>query len=216
MSSLSLIDELIGALKEKYDKERKGCHISDICLCPRESVFRRLNPSALSTMDFMFFIMGSGQHDVIQSLRHWLGNKRMITEKSISYKSVRGHVDAIIDDVVVEIKTQRTKEHSLKSHYVTQIKSYMAMLNRKFGKVFTISLVNYNTPFKIWDITMTDEEITKQREWIEQEGKQYRKALRMKDWKIARAVKGTELDWKCGYCKFKQPCFEYEESKQYK
>ena len=164
-------------------------------------------------MDFMFFIMGSGQHDVIQSLRNWLGNKRMITEKSISYKGVRGHVDAIIDDVVVEIKTQRTKEHSLKSHYVTQVKSYMAMLNRKFGKVFTISLVNYNTPFKIWDITMTGEEITKQREWIEQEGRQYRKALRMKDWKIARAVKGTELDWKCGYCKFKQPCFEYEESK---
>jgi hypothetical protein len=92
----------------------------------------------------------------------------------------------------------------------------MSIIGSNVGKLISIGLVNYDKPFEEFEIIMTDEEIKKQLDWIESEGKQFKEALDKKDWKLARPVKDTPMQWKCENCKFREKCFAYEDSKNTK
>ena len=210
----SILEDMREALREEYGKERSGIHISSLTLCPREQVFRLLRPHELDDKSLMFFTMGSGQHQILQSLLKWFGKKNIQIEKKISYNGVVGHVDAVIKGIPLEIKTTRSKSHEAKLHYLIQLKCYCAILGSNIGKLITVGLINYNEPFHEHTIVMSESEIKKQLEWIDKEAAQFKEAVDKKDWTIARAVKDDkDLNWKCTACVFSKECFDYENNK---
>lgn len=214
-SELRLLDLLQESLADKYtERQREGCHVSDLTLCKREAVFRRLDPKTLSLNTMMFFITGEAMHQALQTLVRWVGKKRAKIEKKIKYKGVIGTIDLLLDNVVCEIKTVTSKNLDLKPHYKNQIECYMAMIGLNKGKVMIVSLTNFNQRFKVHDIEMVEQQIIDKRKWIEQESKQFNEALKKKDWRIVDCVKDTPMGWKCDYCAYKTPCFEYEETKK--
>lgn len=216
MTDVRLLDLLTEALEDKYRKqERKGIHLSELVLCPRQAVCRRLDPKPLSLNTIAFFVSGQAMHEAIQYLAIWLGRKRVWIEKRVKCQGVFCTVDLVIDDdLVVEVKTTTSKKLDLRPHYKDQCEGYMAATNIQRGKILVFSLTNYDQRFQVHDIQMTDEQLETKRKWIEREGKQQKLAIRKKNWKLARAIKdNTNLNWLCRECQYKQPCFEYEETK---
>lgn len=63
-----LMNDFTIALFKKYDRGRVGVHVSDITLCPREAVFRRLDPKEITIQELSFFIMGEANHATYQAL----------------------------------------------------------------------------------------------------------------------------------------------------
>lgn len=198
------------ALADNYSRERDGIHVSDLVLCPRQSVFRKIDPKPLSDVELMFFSLGASHHAAVQALMKSLGEERVQIEKKIKYKDITGSIDLVIDGIPTEIKTQRTKTHSVKSHYTSQLKCYMAMLGSEIGKIITIGLINYEKPFEEFDINMQEWELEEQRMWLEIEAKQYKIALDSKKPLLARHVIGSELEWKCSSCPFRKECWTSE------
>jgi len=213
--SIRLTELLPQALADKYKEERSGLHVSDITLCPRRSVMRFLDPKPLTLNDMMYFISGESMHRAIQALARWIGRSRMKTEEQVEYKGVFGHIDAVIDGIICEFKSTRSKKHGFKKHYKEQLQCYQAMSNNGNGKLMSISITNFDQPFQVFESNMNNGEIKERLDWIEREGKQYKEAKEKKDWKIARCIKDDdEMNWLCRNCPYKDPCFDYENSKK--
>jgi CRISPR/Cas system-associated exonuclease Cas4 (RecB family) len=208
---MSYIDDLIASLRKKYDKDdRKGTHVSDLVLCPRKSVHRRLFPQKITMRELNFFTSGSAIHGTLQSLA--LQNKnRYSKEYNVIFGEVSGHVDLYdkIANAPIEIKSSRTKGLSKpKSHHVKQLKYYMAMLDSKFGSLIYQFLNHFDDePFKEFEVKIDAEESKKLLEEISVKAENFKEALTRKDYMIAKGIMNDfDLNWNCTGCPLFEEC----------
>jgi hypothetical protein len=64
-----IMQELKNSLNAYFNQPRDdGIHVSDINLCLRETVFRRIDPKPIKDREIGFFTIGRSIHDSIQTL----------------------------------------------------------------------------------------------------------------------------------------------------
>lgn len=168
-----IMSELKSSLYVEYNKERTGVHISDLIYCPRESLFRKLTPIALTDKELNFFTSGRAVHDAIETLAKV--HPKYELEKEIEFypaqneytKDILGvtedlkllaHIDLFdtVNNIPIEAKTARKarlgiynkstrkwSEEQPKSFNVTQLKIYMALTDSDKGYLMYQLLMNF-------------------------------------------------------------------------
>lgn len=210
------LDQLTIALKNKYDTEfREGIHVTDLTLCSRKSVFRKLQPTALTMKELNFFTSGRAIHEAIQSL---CDPEKFEMEKEITYNEVSGHVDLydIRNNIPIECKSMRVaKVENPKSFHVKQLKDYMAILGSSTGIILYQCLLNFeDKPFVEFEIHMTQKEIDKQLKDLGLRARLHQKALEKKDAMLAPFVlNDPNMNWLCRSCSYLKKCQEADKKK---
>ena len=205
-------EKLVLLLKEQYNKERQGVHISDLVLCMREVIFRRLDPKPLSNMELSFFALGEGSHLALQRLAK---TGKIESERALEYKGIIGHVD-LYEGVPIEVKTSRSKYPILepKDFWIKQLSYYMAIANSNVGIILLFSMMNFEQPFKSWTVTLSNDELKTLLDEMEAKATQFNIALGLKDPFMAQHIKADKnLNWKCQKCAWEKPCWSKRELK---
>lgn len=208
------LDILYTALRTKYDKEnRGGIHVSDLTLCPRKSIHRRIEPTAITNKELNFFTSGRAIHEAIQNLTdyHESVEKRFEIEKEVVYKEVQGHVDLYdkLTNTPIECKTIRTKEiKEPKAFHVDQLKSYMAILGSNKGVLLYQCLLHFDdNPFVEFVIEMNDVDRKAQLNKLEAYSIDYKTNLENKTpEKAIYVLNDPNLNWLCKYCPYLSSC----------
>lgn len=201
-------DKLLKLLEEEYAQEREGTHVSDLILCIREQVFRKLEPKPIDERDLASYALGEGAHVALEKLAE---KGSAIAEKEITFDGVIGTVD-LFDGVPIEIKTIRSDDDSVRPYHVTQLKYYMAMMNSNVGILLYLMVNNRYRPFRFRTITLNNDELAGVKKEIEERGKTFIDAVNARDPFVAPHVKrDINLVWKCQYCRYKEKCWNRED-----
>lgn len=214
-----ILTELKSALYVEYNKEREGIHVSDILLCSRETVFRRINPSPITDRELGFFTVGRAIHEAVQQLAKYFPKYEI--EKEINYKvdglTLKAHIDLYDsqNNIPIEAKTVRSKRlgkagepEEPKPFNVEQLKMYMTLVNADVGFIIYQFLLEYEAfPFKIFEVRMTKEEREKMLEKMIDDSFHLQMNIDQKTPENTRHVFFDEnKKWKCQYCRFNQEC----------
>ncbi len=195
--------KLVEALTDRYSRERSDIHVSDLVGCLRKSVYKRLQPAALSETTLMLFMLGEEHHQSIQSLA---STKMAAVEKHVEYDGIVGTVDVVDLSVPVEIKTRRTKDREPDPHHVKQLSYYMAMMRSNIGILFYVMLNNLEVEepkFIERTFTFTDSEL----DLLELELMDRRGTLEYAATSKEPSVAPQEGDDReCGLCPYIQVC----------
>lgn len=188
LENSNLMHKLKTSLFVKFNQAREGIHVSDINLCARETVFRRLNPEQLTDRDLNVFTSGRAIHDAIQTLAEYY--KEYTIEKEINFNplenkwtkdidgadliTIKAHIDIYdsVNNIPIEAKTVRkkslgtydksTKRYSddkPKPFNVEQLQMYMALTDSDIGYLVYQLLLNFDdNPFVIFEVKMSKNE----------------------------------------------------------
>ena len=212
---ISYLPILKEALTEEYSKERNGdVHISDLVNCPRQRIFKILEPTPLTDRELNFFSSGRGIHSALENLiMHF--PERFEHEKDIRHEFkpldkslgekivVEGHVDMYdkMYNVPIEAKTRRVaKADKAKSFHYEQLEYYQAILNAPEGVILYQLLINFgDNPWVEFPSTMTETERKEQLKKLEREAESFYKARVKQDPSLARHVMDdpTFNSWLC-------------------
>jgi CRISPR/Cas system-associated exonuclease Cas4 (RecB family) len=198
------------AMSKWYSKPREGYHVTDVVMCPRQRVYRQTDPQPISSKNLGIYSSGKAVHEAIQWL--FLSDKRMFErEKYIEYKDIQGSVD-VYDrrrNVPLEFKSSRSSEvREPKSFHIQQLKYYMSMLDAPHGYLMYQCLLHFgDTPFKIFKISMDEQERSNQRKKLVYEVDSLRAALIAANPSLARSVlENPDLNWLCRECPYAVSC----------
>jgi hypothetical protein len=131
-----------------FSKPRDGFHVSDVCLCPRQKVYREIDRVPIDAKTVSIYSAGKAVHEAVQLL--FLNDKRTFErEKYIEFEDIQGSVD-IYDrrrNIPLEFKTTRASDiKEPKSFHVDQLKYYMAILEAPEG--YMLSETPHSNPSK--------------------------------------------------------------------
>ena len=203
---------LRNVLRDWYSKPRDGWHVTDIVMCPRQRVFRQIDPKPQPPTDreINMYSSGKSMHEAIQKL--FMSNRmRFEVEKYVEYEGIQGSID-IYDkkrNEPLEFKTLRAATiNEPKRFHVEQLMYYMAMLHVPIGQIIYQCLLQFGTnPFVSFEISMTEKERQDQLSKLEQEIKTLQLAITTKDPKLARGVfSDTGMNWLCKDCPYAKSC----------
>ena len=210
MMDPDLLTELTNALFAEYSKPRDGIHISDMLLCPRKTVFQKLQPIPLKMKELNFFTSGRAIHEALQRLALAYPNKYDI-EKEVTYHGCTGHVDIYdrVSNIPVEAKSMRkAKVDRPKDFHVEQIKSYMAILGADNGFILYQLLLHFDeTPFVVFPITMTARQREIQLQYIDSDIERFKASINNGDPSLSRHIANdARYNWLCNDCKYYSQC----------
>jgi len=114
-------------LEIEYSKQREGIHATDLTLCLRQSLFRKINPVGPSMKSISYFVDGSRRHETLQKL-----NGSGVTEKEVEFEGVKCTIDVLDNGTPIEFKTTRAK-NAISEHWIRQLIFYMLSVNSSFG-----------------------------------------------------------------------------------
>lgn len=206
-----IVETLTKSLKKKFEEDdRKGIHVSDLTLCPRKSIFDRLEDKPLSMRDLNFFTSGRAIHDSIQILAKENGDYEI--EKEVEKDGIIGHIDLFDkkNNIPIECKSMRVKEaKEAKSHHIDQLESYMAMTNSKQGILLYQLLLHYDDkPFVEFEHKVTDEQLEKRRQWLINRAKKYTEIIekQLSPMEMVGVFNDPKLNWLCRSCSHRAQC----------
>jgi CRISPR/Cas system-associated exonuclease Cas4 (RecB family) len=211
-----IMRDLKTALCIEYNKERDGIHVSDILLCQRETVFRRLYPQEIKDVEIGFFTVGRAIHEAIQQLAKYFPKYEV--EKEINYEidgiTLKAHIDLYDkeNNIPIEAKTVRSNKVSPtdepKDFNVDQLKMYMSLVDADTGYLIYQLMLDYNDfPFRVYEIKMTKEERKEMLENMVTDALNLQMNIDMKTPEKSKYVFYDESKkWKCKYCHFTEQC----------
>ena len=126
-----LRDNFLRKLREKYDNQREGTHISSLVYCLRESFARKWMPLPQNLTSLFYFLDGEQRHRCLQDLIPNLEN-----EKEIKVDGLVGTMDVFCPDQkespqIIEIKTTRgAPRRELAPHYLRQGAYYCILMKK--------------------------------------------------------------------------------------
>lgn len=206
-----ILEVLTSALQKKFDNdERSGVHVSDLVLCPRKAILRKLEPNPTTMLELNFFTSGRAIHDAIQILAASEGDRFEI-EKEVFYEGIVAHIDLFDkkNNIPIECKSMRTKAvKEPKPHHVEQLKCYMAMTGATKGIILYQLLMHFdNEPFAEFVVEMTEKQIQEQLVKMKSTAENFRVNLEQKTPMEAIGVlQNKDLNWLCNSCPYVQRC----------
>lgn len=222
-----ILNELTGTLKNHYDTVlRDGIHVSDLTLCMRKMVFRKLKPVPTTMKELNFFTSGRAIHDAIQTLAQY--NPKYQIEKEVEHRFIRnieegskvdpnlrvtGHIDLYDSEnnIPVECKSSRANQQKgIKSFHLKQLEIYMAMVNSEKGLMLYQNLMHFgDTPFQEYEVEGTKDKNQTTLKWVEEKAELYANALEQEDPELADDVmNNSDMNWLCKDCVYKKECTE--------
>jgi CRISPR/Cas system-associated exonuclease Cas4 (RecB family) len=204
------ITRLKEAMEEILSRPREGTHLSDLTMCIRQGVFRKIDPLPISEKTLSIFSAGRAIHGAIQWL--FLSDiKRFEREKHLEFRGIKGSVDIYdkIRNIPLEFKTSRASDITAPKHFhLQQLKYYMAMLGSGEGYMIYQCLLHFgNAPFKAFKITMSAKERKEQLDKLVDEADSLKRALEARDPSLARSVyDDPSLNWLCRDCSYQVNC----------
>jgi hypothetical protein len=148
-------------MEQWYSRPRNGWHVTDIALCPRQRVFKAIDPLPLTDKELNMYSSGSAVHEAVQWL--FMSNPgRYEKEKYVEYNDIEGSID-IFDkkrNTPIEFKTLRSSNiDKPKSFQEEQLRYYMAMQNSPVGYMIYQCLMHFgNSPWRRFKVTMTEQQ----------------------------------------------------------
>ncbi len=200
------------AMEQWYSKPRDGMHVTDIALCPRQRVFKQIDPVPITDKELNMYSSGRAIHEAVQRLL--MNNpRRFEKEKYVEYKGIEGSIDIFDkkENTPLEFKSLRSSNiDKPKDFQEEQLRYYMAMQNSSIGYMVYQCLLHFgSSPWRIFKVTMTEEERKGQLEKLVRETRSLQDALKANDPSLARGVySDKELNWLCGDCTYVKKCEE--------
>jgi CRISPR/Cas system-associated exonuclease Cas4 (RecB family) len=198
------------AMEEWYSRPRTGWHVSDIVLCPRQRVFKEIDPQPITDKDLNMYSSGRAIHEAVQSL--FKSNpRRFEVEKYVEYNDIEGSID-IYDkkkNSPIEFKTSRsTNIDKPRSFQVEQLRYYMAMHDSSMGYMMYQCLMQFGgSPWRQFKITMNENQRNEQLKKLVREVTSLQRAIKEEDPSLARDVySDKELNWLCRECPYATEC----------
>lgn len=197
-------------MEEWYSRPRTGWHVTDIVLCPRQKVFKEIDPLPITDKDLNIYSSGRAIHEAVQWL--FMSNpRRFEKEKYVEYSNIEGSMD-IYDkkkNAPLEFKSYRSSHiDKPKSFQEEQLRYYMAMQDSPVGYMVYQCLMHFGTnPWRKFKVTMTEQERHSQLEKLVRETRSLQKAIQAKDPSLARGVySDSEMNWLCKECPYAKEC----------
>ena len=229
-----IMQELKSSLFVKFNQPRDdgGIHVSDINLCLRETVFRRIKPEPLEDRDVNVFTSGRAIHDAIQTIAQYFPKYEI--EKEINYKvdgiTIKAHIDLYdkINNIPIEAKTVRKARlgnydrktrkwgpEEPKSFNTEQLMMYMTLTNSDVGYIIYQLLLDFdNFPFKVFEVRMDKGERAEMLEKMVDDAYHLQMNLDQRTPENTRHIAlNPEKNWKCTYCKYANQCYEMRAQK---
>lgn len=209
-----ILETLTTELKNYYDTEfRSGIHVSDLTLCPRKSILRKIHPTPTTMKELNFYTSGKAIHAAIQTLAQ--NQSKFEIEKKVEFGNILGHIDLYDSEnnIPIECKSTRVKTVTEpKGFHIDQLKSYMAMSNATKGIILYQCLMNFDDkPFVEFEIETTSAENKKTLDNLLTKAKLYAQNLENKTAFMMEGVfNNSEMNWLCKDCPYKDQCQEYE------
>ncbi len=118
-------------LEKEYSSLRGGIHVSDLTLCLRQAIFRKLFPVPPTTKQIGFFLDGARRHETLQKLYQGEDSAHVITEKKGFFEGVSFSID-IYHKIPIEFKTTRANR-AISEHWIRQLAYYMIASRSNIG-----------------------------------------------------------------------------------
>jgi len=197
-------------MEEWYSRPRSGWHVTDIALCPRQRVFKQIDPLPVTNKELNMYSSGRAVHEAVQWL--FMSNQRRFEkEKYVEYNDIEGSID-IFDkkkNTPLEFKTLRSSNiDKCKSFQEEQLRYYMAMQNSPVGYMIYQCLMHFgDSPWRQFKVTMTEQQRKDQLEKLVREIGSLRNAMKANDPSLARGVYlDKDLKWLCEDCPYVKEC----------
>ncbi len=222
-----IMQELKNSLFVEYNKEREGVHVSDLNLCLRETVFRRIRPEPLTDRDINVFTSGRAIHEAIQQIAKYFPKYEV--EKEINYDiggggiSIKAHIDLYDKENNIPIEAKTVRKNRLgtydrntrkwgpeepKSFNTEQLMMYMTLCDSDVGYIIYQLLLDYdNFPFKIFEVRMTKQEREQMLDRMTSDAFHLQMNIDNKTPENTKHIFGDkDKGWKCSYCKYVNEC----------
>lgn len=213
------------ALKGFYDTEKRdGIHVTDLTLCPRQSIFRKLESQPVTLKELNFFTTGRSVEELISNIVTQFNNK-FTKKKHVSITdsktnlTIIGEIDLYDSEhnIPIECKTYRSsKIETPKAFHLEQLKSYMALTDAETGIIFYQLILHFGEqPFVEFEVHMTKQQREQHIEKLFAEASDYHTNLvNQTPLKAKGVMLDPAMNWKCDDCPFKQRCMEFHHLKQ--
>jgi len=195
---ISMFLQSIVRENEKHENDLSKVYITDICSpCIRMSFYSRKYREVASLTDKMFLMwMGTKLHET---------NFSDMAEYSFEYEGIRGRVDEIVDDIVIEKKMVRKLPDTPYEHHLKQVGYYIVCL-RELGLNIKRGILLYfdraELRCKGFLVELENGEYEKlKKEMLE------RRDILLKAFEEDKPPK-PERGWICKYCEFAKRCWE--------
>ena len=197
-------------LAKWYSGERFGLHVSDALCCPRQHVFKSLEPIPLTQEEIERFSLGKAIHNSFETTLSCYDPGRFKKEHYVTYMGITGTIDLYDakNNIPIELKsTRQVNVTEPKSFQVQQLKWYMALVNSRTGFLIYYMQNMVRTPLKQFKIEMTQIELDEERYNLVKEMKAIKTAIKAKDPSLAKGIWADEdLNWLCKSCPYAVEC----------
>lgn len=117
-------DKVLQNLEAEYSKLRNEVHVSDLVLCMRQALFRKLQPMPPTRKQLGYYLDGQRRHETLQKIYG-----QGIVEKEGTFEDVKYHID-ILDEFPIEFKSTRAK-NAISEHWIRQVIYYAIAVNSR-------------------------------------------------------------------------------------
>lgn len=195
--SAELEKKLIRNLTAQYSKLRSGIHMSDLVLCARQSLARKLYPIAPDVVHLGYFFDGSRRHESLQAL---YGDG--VAEKGGTFEGVDYHIDLLDKETVIEFKTTRGGK-AISEHWLRQLVFYMVAENLANGVIQVQRINQKETPFQAYHVSLDENQRRHVLTDFRERRDLFKSALEKKDLALVPIFRG-DGDWLCRGCEYRK------------
>ncbi|MDG6906999.1 MAG: PD-(D/E)XK nuclease family protein [Nitrososphaerota archaeon] len=202
-------------LEAEYGKLRDDVHVTDLTLCMRQALFRKLQPVPPSTKQLGYFFDGARRHEALQKLYG-----QGVIEKEIEFEGVKATIDILDSIGPIEFKTTRAK-NAISEHWIRQLAYYMVATNSNFGTLQIQRILpgkqkgesQEENLFPAFIIELNKEQREKWHQDFKERKDRFLSAYQSKDPSKAPLFRGDN-DWVCSECPYKAQCDKIERVSQ--
>lgn len=198
--STQLEEKLIANLTKEYAKLREGIHMSDLVLCLRQSLARKLYPLPPTIKQLGYFFDGARRHEALQELYGEDG----IAEKEGDFEGVQYSID-LYDEIPIEFKTTRANK-ALSDHWMRQLAYYMLAVGATKG-ILQVQRINdkEGDPLPAYEVSLNDLQREHALAEFRMRKAMFEDALESKNLAMVPIFRGDD-SWLCRDCAYKDRC----------
>ncbi|HDI74370.1 MAG: hypothetical protein DRJ52_01260 [Thermoprotei archaeon] len=207
MISGELLEKIVyTSFRRAWEEDRGGfpppsdiVYVTEITQCLRKSWYRRTLAEPPSDNKVVLMVMGDGAHFLLKE-SFPLGAGEELVEREYEGVKIRGRVDRLLEDSLIEFKTvSRIPKQPYDSH-VAQSQLYMWLFNKP--KAYIVYVSRSDGRVKAYEIARDEEAIAS----LLQRVKKFSDALKK------GAIPEPEQSKLCEYCEYLNICSAREET----
>lgn len=195
-------------LAARYSKTRLEIHVSDLTLCMRQSLLRKIKPVPPTEKQLGYFLDGSSRHVSLQTLYADDDVEGKVVSEKKGEDPLHFSID-IYDDgeaggLPIEFKSTRAAK-AISEHWVRQVIYYMLLTGRNEGiiQVQRIMPRDGEKIFPAFRLKLSEEQYSHWLKDLEERLALFKKAFDFLDASMVPAYPG-DGNWLCRECPYKE------------